>query len=198
MILENEISENDYDFKITKEAEIMKYTIKDQIESLKLIINNNLESFVNTKSIDKSVEVELSEAIDNLSSNSLNMLQSYGISYTDIEQYVESENDPRVAVLGVVFIHLMEQSTIPNNNNVRLKNGSETEDSYTYGQVVDCLARVFFGVNIGEYIAGSATKFTLSTALGIAGRVASRTLGAAAAAIAIADFGDCMGWYNLW
>lgn len=33
---------------------------------------------------------------------------------------------------------------------------------------------------------------------GDAGRVASRTLGVVGAAVAIADFGDCMGWYNIW
>lgn len=191
---------NDFDFRVTNETEIMKNTLKNQIESLKsIVIDNNLESITNIRSIDKSVEVELSESINVLSSMSLSMLESYGFSYADINQYVESKDDPRIAVLGVVLIHLMEQqNTSLNYNIVRLRSGSETESTFSYGQVVDCLSRVFLGVNVGEWIASGATKFTLSTALGIAGRVASKTLGVAAAAIAIADFGDCMGWYNLW
>lgn len=198
LILENDYLDNNYDFKITKEAEIMKHGIKNQIESLKFIVDNNYEALKNARSTDDIIENELLESINDLSLKSLNMLQSYGIDYTDIEKYVESVNDPRIAILGVVFIHLIEQNTTSNISIPRLRSASETEGTYSYGQVMDCLGRVFLGVNLGEFIASGATKFTLSTALGIAGRVASRTLGVAAAAIAVADFGDCMGWYNLW
>ena len=105
--------------------------------------------------------------------------------------------DPRIAVIGIVFLHLIEQNITPHKNIVRLKSSPE-EQEFSYGQVMDCLGRVFLGVNLSEFISGTATKFTLSTALGIAGRVASCTLEVAAAAIVVADFGDCMGWYNLW
>ena len=104
--------------------------------------------------------------------------------------------DPRIAVIGMVFISLQEKGIL--GKKVRLKSTSAEGDEFSYGQVMDCLGRVFLGVNLADFIFGSATNFTMATALGIAGRVASRTLGVVGAAVAIADFGDCMGWYNIW
>ena len=78
----------------------------------------------------------------------------------------------------------------------RLRSGVE---SSWYATTMDCLGRAILGVSIfgggGEYV---ARKFTLRTAAGIAGRVISRSVGAVGAAIALLDFGDCMGWYKLW
>jgi hypothetical protein len=170
---------------------------KEQMQDLKSIIDSNKEQLINLKSIDTQIESKLSDIINELSSKSLSMLASYGFNYSDIGQYIDNENDPRIAVMGIVFLHLIEQDITPHKNIVRLKSSSE-EQEFSYGQVMDCLGRVFLGVNLSEFISGTATKFTLSTALGIAGRVSSCTLGIAAAAIVVADFGDCMGWYNLW
>ncbi len=124
------------------------------------------------------------------------MLESYGIGYGDIEQYVDGVSDPHITIIGMVFIAFQEKGL--SENTIRLKSGSLEGDEFSYGQVMDCLGRAFLGVSIGDYVFGSATKFTMTTALGIAGRVASRTLGIVGAALAIADFGDCMGWYDMW
>lgn len=187
----------DYAIKGTKETDILKSSIKNHMIDLKSITYKNEEQLVKLKATDIQIDAKLSDIMDELSSKSLNMLTSYGFRYADIEQYVDNENDPRIALMGIVFLHLIDQDISPHKNIIRLKNTSE-EQEFSYGQVMDCLGRVFLGVNLAEYIAGNATKFTLSTALGIAGRVAARSLGTVLAAVAIVDFGDCMGWYNLW
>ena len=180
---------------VTEEAVFLKDKFRAQlpiIKALALAEENQLKS---TKAGTQSNE-ELSVLLSELSSESLCMLESYGVSYADIEQYVDGIDDPRIAVIGMVFISLQEKG-IPENS-VRLKSSSTEGGEFSYGQVMDCLGRTFLGVSLADAAFGTATSFTMTTALGIAGRVASRTLGVVGAAIAVADFGDCMGWYDIW
>ncbi|HBK31762.1 MAG TPA: hypothetical protein DDZ96_05415 [Porphyromonadaceae bacterium] len=172
-----------------------KYDIQIQLCQ---VFDNNKEQLINTRSIDVEIQTELSEIMGELSSKSLDMFKSYGINYSDIGQYVDDRNDPRIGVMGMVFLHLLEQNKVPQNNIVRLRSSSPEEQEFSYGQVMDCLGRVLLGAEIGEIFAGGAAKITLKGALSIAGRVAARTLGVAAAAVAVVDFGDCMGLYNIW
>lgn len=185
------------DFSVaTKEASLLKDKLKAQLPIIKSLTSNGESLIKSTNTKFEDTNKELSVLLSELSSESLCMLESYGINYEDIEQYVDNINDPRIAIIGMVFIAFQEKGL--SNNTIRLKSGATEGDEFSYGQVMDCLGRAFLGVNIADFVFGSATKFTMSTALGIAGRVASRTLGLVGAAIAIADFGDCMGWYNMW
>ena len=180
----------------TKEAAFLKNKLQAQLPMIKALALTNDYQLKSTNTIALESNKELSVLLSELSSESLCMLESYGINYADIEQYVDSIDDPRIAIIGMVFISLQEKRI--SENSVRLKSSSTEGDEFSYGQVMDCLGRVFLGVNLADFVFGSATKFTMATALGIAGRVASRTLGVVGAAIAVADFGDCMEWYDIW
>lgn len=180
---------------ITKEASVFKNKFIEQMPVIKSLVENSLQKIAASEQLCSNSD--LSALLSEMSVHSLATLESYGFEYADIKMYVDSIDDPRIAVIGMVFLALQEKS--PNEKGVRLKSSSENgEQEFSYGQVMDCLGRAFLGVNVADYIYGSATKFTLATSLGIAGRIASRTLGVLGAAIAVADFGDCMGWYNLW
>lgn len=180
----------------TKEATFLKEKLRAQLPILKTLVSNNEKLLKSTIYKSENINKELSILLSELSSESLCMLESYGIFYDDIEQYVDNIDDPRISIIGMVFIAFQEKGI--SNNIIRLKSGSTEEDEFSYAQVMDCLGRAFLGINIADFVFGSATKFTMATALGIAGRVASRTLGLVGAAVAIADFGDCMGWYDMW
>ena len=173
---------------ITQEASTLRNTIIGQIPLIKSIIEKS--QLKNANIVQLNSNEELYVLLSGLSAQSMCMLESYGIKYSDISQYVDGINDPRIAIIGLVFITCQE--------NNYLQKSSTLKSASIYGLAMDCLSRVFLGVTLSDFAFGSATTFTLSTALGIACRVASRTLGLVGAAIAIADFGDCLAWYNLW
>lgn len=169
--------------------------LKEKVNS---ITRQNAPSKVKNEAINQQMH-ELAIA-------SMKMFKSYGIEYENIQQYVDSANDPKIVVMGMVFIAIQKSNfqlksglmaKSPNNKRFKAPQIEETTTT-SYGKVMDCLGRVFLGVNLSEFVFERAALCTLETAIGIAGRVACRTLGVVGAAIAVADFGDCMGWYNLW
>ncbi len=191
---------------ITPENKEFKSLLLDTKNIVKLKRNVNSGDRKNAPS--KATEAALNQQMQELTIASMKMLKSYGIEYKDIAQYVDNANDPRIASMGMIFVALQKTgkttSLVTNvtglQKNKRFKVDLPEGDSvFPYGKVVDCASRTIIGVSASDFLTGQALGyFTLETALGIAGRCASRTFGVFGAAIAIADFGDCMGWYDLW
>lgn len=73
----------------------------------------------------------------------------------------------------------------------------------TLDSVLDCLGRTFLGISVSDAIFGSADRIVLSgkilakTALKMTFKALIRVAGLAGALIAITEFGDCMGFYDI-
>ena len=195
-----------HDFsEITPENKDFKALLLNTKNIVKLKSNVNSNGRKNAPSIE--TEDAINKQMRELTISSMKMLKSYGYEYKDISQYVDSVNDPKIALMGMIFVTLQKCNKNKGlTNDTGLKKvkrfkapNNEGDEPFPYGQIVDCASRTITGVTAADWATGKALGyFTLETALGIAGRCASRTLGVIGAAIAIADFGDCMGWYNLW
>lgn len=187
---------------ITPENTVFKTLLLNtkNIVKLKGNINSSDRQNAPSKINDEAINQQMRE----LTIASIRMFKSYGVEYENIQQYADSVNDPKIVVMGMIFIAIQKSNNqlkagliAKSSSNKRFK-APPTEETASYGKVMDCLGRVFLGVNLSEFAFEKAALCTLETAVGIAGRVACRTLGVVGAAIAVADFGDCMGWYNLW
>ncbi len=173
----------------------------ENIVKLKRNVNSNDRQNAPSRSNEEAIKKQIHEH----TISSMKMLKSYGVEYKDIAQYVDNEDDPRIALMGMIFITLQKtkkNASLNNSNglqkNKRFKSKSTENDLFPLDKVKHCILDAVGLAIIADGVFGSATTFTLETAIGIAGRVASRTLGVVGAAYAIVDFGDCMGWYDIW
>jgi len=194
-----------HDFsEVTPENNDFKALLLNTKNIVKLKSNINSNGRKNAPSIE--AEIAINKQMRELTIASMKMLKSYGYEYKDISQYVDSVNDPKIALMGMIFVALQKcnkNNSLTNNTGLQITKrykAKNTEDNptFTLKQVKDCLLDATGLSALADGVFGSATYFTLETAMGIAGRVACRTLGVIGAAYAIVDFGDCMGWYNIW
>jgi len=188
---------------ITPENTVFKSLLLNTKNIVKLKANVNSADRQNAPS--KVKDEVINQQMHELAIASMKMFRSYGIEYDNIQQYADSVNDPKIVVMGMIFIAIQKSNIqlktglmAKSSNNKRFKAPPKEETTTTYGKVMGCLGSVFLGVDLSEFVFEKAALCTLETAIGIAGRVACRTLGVVGAAIAVAEFGDCMGWYNLW
>lgn len=178
-----------------------KIDSKEVLELKKAIVKNKdlilkvANQQVKTKGNNGAIEVPT--IFKDLNKKSLKMLESYGVHYSDIEDVLENENDPKITLIGMFFAALIEE-----NSNVisvpRTKSQSEGDDGvcYTAESVTNCILTAVGITEIAESLQ-SVSCVSKTLALTVFKTAAKRALGAAGVAYALISFGDCMGWYDI-
>lgn len=175
---------------ISEEALVLK---KSLIQNQDLLMEISRQ-----QNITKSIDVSVPKLFVDLNEKSLKMLETYGIYYSDLEDMLDGKNDPRITLIGVFWIALLEE----NSNDVfmpRMKTRSEPGDDgvcYDLQSILNCA-----GLAIGLTDLSAALQnlkcISKTAALAAFKTAAKRALGVAGVALAIATFGDCMGWYDI-
>lgn len=181
---------------LTKEAQVLKNSI---IKERKAIQKISTETTM-TKSGDYNTTIDI-KTFNELNKKSLEMLNSYGFNYSDIDEFVENENDPRITLISMLFIAFLEEnsdtSPAPRMKSGNVEEGWKNDDTcYSVQSVLGCIGMAALGVDISEGIMGLKCA-TATSALKLFGNAAAKAFGLAGAALAVASFGDCMGWYDI-
>ncbi|MBT8280806.1 MAG: hypothetical protein KJO16_04450 [Muriicola sp.] len=125
------------------------------------------------------------------------LLKSYDVDEKYLQQEFQDLDDPRIALVGLMILasESKEQMAVANNFvkafgtvGYALQGATLQEDK----DWVDCLI-VAVGIDVVvDFVKGNITEAIAKKAIK---KIASRALGAIGAAIAVYEFGSCMGWY---
>lgn len=148
----------------TKEAKLLKESITSHLPQIRELAENNV-----SRSVDSQEEL-LKAHLKELSIQTVQMLKSYG--FRDRE-FVEFDNfaDPRIALIGVMFIGLLETGLDSDMLSPRIKSRSgESGDSgecFSLGKILDCAGRVILIGELAQLLSGAGDCITMTTALRI-------------------------------
>lgn len=176
----------------TPELQLLKSSFKCYIPKMRNFIQNGIEG-INTKERSKEI-IKFNEMFYDLKSQTIDMLISYGFTNSEIDNLVNGLDQNQVAILGLAFIAIQNYASSDKNYSEKLDKGSDL----TYGEVLDCLGRALLGVKISDIVFEFGEKIVITTVMQVAKKAAVRALGVAGAIVAIIDFGDCLGLYDVW
>lgn len=177
--------------KSTPEANLLKQSFKEFVPELKV-----LTEMVSTKGSDLERTKEYSRVIyilENISFQSIEMFRSYGVTENEINEITKEYTDYQIALMGLITITFQESCRLNSGTT-----GSKNEIDLSYGKILDCLGRALLGVELSNFVFEFGEKIVLNTVMQIAKKAIVRSLGVIGAIVAIIDFGDCLGIYDVW
>ena len=166
-------------------------------------INGNLDEVV------KSSGVVSQEDLDDLITNGISLIKSYGLTEQEIIDEFGSLDNPGIAEAGLAIAQIENQAnygvelieiTEENPRGESLLTGedyieSPTDVIHERSQTFDCAMQAIGITAVGELISNGLKSMTKSAVKKVLKKVATRYLGWVGAAIAVYEFGDCMEWW---
>lgn len=170
----------------------------------------NIESLVN---VSNQYGLELSESIDGNNDvlgtytvpeqpivdalqpsvqNAKNYLYSLGMSDAEIATELQGSEESNLVIAVMALIDADNQNNSPTAFNYSSLFGQNTYAMAAAQDWYDCLLRSVGIDAVVELFNGKVTKAIAKKAIR---KIVSRTLGWVGAAIAVYEYGDCMGWY---
>lgn len=128
-------------------------------------------------------EDELQQYLEQNLASCVDFLRSRGFSDTELIDEFGSLNNPAI-IASVDWIHKIEQ--------VQPMTSSNTSARVKPNDWYDCLLRAVGIDTVIELINGKVSKQLAKKAIR---KIVGKTLGWAGVAIALYEYGDCMGWY---
>ena len=129
--------------------------------------------------------------------NSKELLYTYGITDNFLSREFNDPDDPRIVLAGLWLLSFERQDAMSRNKNrAQFLNFNllAQENSLTEAQPdwMECML-IAVGVDaIVEFVKGNVTEAIAKKAIR---KIASRTLGWVGVALALYEYGNCMGWY---
>lgn len=147
---------------------------------------------------DMILEMETRRVLSPLVHETRQLLRLYQVDERYLRKEFGSPDDPRIALVGLMILvaERQEKSEVALNFARAFGTLGYAQDETTLSEAskdwVDCLI-VAVGIDAAvEFLKGNVTETIAKKAIR---KIASRTLGWVGAAIAVYEFGSCMGWY---
>lgn len=154
---------------------------------------------IEEKSLSRSssnTDRQMNDLLKKLSKQTVEMFKSYGLK--DSWEEFDGLDDPRIALVGIMFLGVLESNNKAEMNSMLLSRSYESGSGECFDmyKVANCILKSLIGVDWGEITAilSSYTCITKTIAKNILKKLAVR-IGIVGVAVALYDFGDCMGWY---
>lgn len=186
--------------------------IDDNYQAIKNIKENETElltqeainyknSFLQLRQNKKSRSTNLAltnTEIETLRAESLNMLKSYGFESDEFKEFMQ-EGDPRIILLGAIYVSIMETNQAQPFN--LIKSRSESEDTIgetclVVAKVARCIALALRDLvtieGVKALLSGCVTKEAAKVAL----KTLLKKVPWISTVWALDTFADCMGWYD--
>ncbi len=140
------------------------------------------------------IEAEARQTMTPLVEGTKELLKLYGITESDFSEEFTNTNDPRIALIGIAILADKKdknKQTVMNFTNMfgQTAYAQNWYDCALRSAGIDAIIEIFNKKAIGSKIAKKMLKKAIK-------KVATRTLGWIGAAIAVYEFGYCMGWYG--
>lgn len=164
----------------TEENEVFNLNENASIDTLRELVKNqtsiNNENAFLSKS-GKLTEQEAEIILEPIINETVSVLINSGISENQIIEEFGSLKSPEIVLMSVAILN---------------ETTSNTSAYYSKGDgdVLDCVARAFVGIELHEGFWSSFTNRRVL--LRAVGKLATRTLGFMGAALVVYDFADCM------
>ncbi|QBA65493.1 hypothetical protein [Muriicola soli] len=146
----------------------------------------------------QALEKETREVLLPMVNGTKALLKSYNVNEKDLRQEFQEKDDPRIALVGLMILasESKEQMAVARNFVNAFRTVGYSLQGATLEEAkkdwVDCLI-VAVGIDVVvDFVNGNVTEAIAKKAIK---KIASRALGAIGAAIAVYEFGSCMGWY---
>ncbi len=162
-------------------------SVLEQNSSVVGSLNDDFTYNANSKGNIKSEEEAL-EFLKPMIESSKELFATYEVTDSDIKEVFGDSNDPRVVVVSLAILYAESEK-----GNVSVDFSALFGSSvYAQGGVWECAGQALGFYAIAEIFAGQVSN---SAILGAFKKVAARTLGWVGLALAIYEFGDCMGYW---
>lgn len=125
------------------------------------------------------------------------LLNTYGISEEFLAREFKNSEDPRIILAGLWFMAVERQGTSPRmlNRAQFLSLGLFAQENSLTEEQPDWMECMLIAVGVDaivEFVKGNVTEAIAKKAIR---KIASRTLGWVGVALALYEYGNCMGWY---
>ncbi len=143
------------------------------------------------------LEKEVNTLLQPMVLSTKKLLKWYEVEEEYLKQEFINPNDPRIALIGLLLLAAESSENQEVALNFAQAFGTvgyayNTLPSAAQSDWVDCLI-IAVGIDVAvEFFKGNVTKTFAKKAIR---KIASRALGFVGAAIAVYEFGSCMGWY---
>ena len=129
--------------------------------------------------------------------HSRELLSTYGITEDFLAREFKDPEDPRIIIAGLWFMAVERQGTSPRVQNRAqfLDFGLIAQETTLTDEQPDWLECMLIAVGVDaivEFVKGNVTEAIAKKAIR---KIASRTLGWVGVALALYEYGNCMGWY---
>jgi hypothetical protein len=148
------------------------------------------------KSVQK-LEKEVNSLLQPLVHSTKNLLKWYEVEEEYLNQEFTDPNDPRIALVGLFLLaaESKEKQGVALNFAQAFGTLSYAQDAQLSEAKPDWVECMITAVGIDaviEFLKGNVTEAIAKKAIK---KIASRTMGLLGAAVALYEFGNCMGWY---
>lgn len=147
--------------------------------------------------LDRANQHKFQRLLGPVIAKSRKLLETYGITEEFLLQEFKTPDDPRLLLVGL-WVSQVERKGLPPRmrNQAQLANFSLLFQENTLSEAkpdwMDCMI-IAVGVDaIIEFAKGNVTEAIAKKAIR---KIASRTLGWVGVALAVYEYGSCMGWY---
>lgn len=192
------------DYKILKQEEALisfELLVKNTTPKIKNLLEEHPAALKNPDLLGQKallkLESEVNTLLQPLVLSTKKLLKSYEVENEFLNQEFSDPNDPRIALVGLFLLaaeNREKQEVALNFAQAfgTLSYAQNTELSEAKPDWVECMITAVGIDAVVEFLKGNITEAIAKKAIK---KIASRALGFVGAAVALFEFGNCMGWY---